>query len=1567
MEGKGGGRGGDLTELFTDDAKPVDQPGDHPNPLTSSTTFLRWAISLPRLILRSRTAFSWCLRTSFTAKWQRRSLPTTCLPLPVPHPGCFSSGGSKLSQKRLRKVAHQRLLHVCVLVINYMYLGRFPTLAELGRSPNPWQLRCFQRLRALLHVCGSVPGDIPLVPGRSGFELGATLFQLEQFLAKTPELQNLYASPSPVRMKVDRNLNTVKEFPQLEPYKSLDAGRLKLVGRGNWPMEKFLQGVLWLPFQEPGFLLHGADTTGALLPNFNYEDPVETLKLAKIWDSRGLLHLSERPMQPGHFSRVFNAFKSKEQDRQIGDRRIPNSREYRIDGPSKHLPPGHLLCGLTVPRYSHQLLGSITDRRDYYHQAEVTTSRALSNMLPFSYDVLDFDGCGALDEIQRRPQGGRKRNDRLEQGDGFEAADGLRTLPRSGGKSGQLYPCFKSLFQGDHLGVEFALRSHEVLLRQAGLLRPDYRLQGHHLVPHGPRWEALIIDDYFCISAEPLKSDPLNSFSAGALAAARAAYCHHGLEGSPEKDVEAEATFKAAGAEVISSPEAVRNGVSSVGAPVAKRLALASLTLRVASMSMISPRLAARLAGNWVSVLLYRRCFSSLVDDFFALGAGCEEGPQDLLIPLNRKTAQELAMLSAIAPLICTNVALPTSSCLYATDASLGKGAVCETEVAADLSHELWLGGDRKGGYAKLDHGFAAALHAIGEEAHDDAADQEFFLKEGPYRSPLLYFDFVEFYGGSGTISACMSSLGFVTAPPLDLSASPHYDMGDLRLLEWCFYMLEEGRFKSFVTEPPCTTFSAAAHPAVRSYDQPLGYDRKDKKTWFGNLHAFRSFILLRVGARHRRPCAAEQPFLSKMAWLKSWRLLLLQGFHEVYLASCQFGSPHKKQFRFLTYGLDHPTMSVRCPGGHTHIPIQGAYTKPSAVYVKGLAMHVAKFFQKALELQERAKADDPSFVGLESVIANDVLLSSSWKTTRVWNWKAKDRRHINVLEADAAVQMLEVAARSWEDHRINSLIDSRVAKCALAKGRTSSRVLQPVCRRAASLQISGGIYPSWNFAPTRLNVADCPTRDKPFPDLCKSISYGLPLDLVRTFQIPQLSRPGANWIRLCILITLSAAVEAADLSPQGSLVELSLWTEDLLPFFTWKTSSLLSLCAQSLLGLILAFLFIRQPSPVLTQRVCFPGKLGPRWFVLISLVVVSSHGMPLGPETAAERGRADTRSTANLQATRVVRKQTLDSREKLLHEFGRWLWDEKGVRLSTLFAKKPPDPEEICAFLVSYGQEMFLAGRSYGRYAETINSIAAARPLIKKQLTAAWDLAFCWLSDEPHQHHPAMPRSVLLASTTLALMWGWPYVASVLCIGWAGIMRIGEVMMARRSDLVLPSDAAPGLHCILVKIRSPKTRGRSAKHQSARIDPIDIVKMVTAVYQNFDGEQPLWPFSPATLRKRFAALMHVLELDVRRGADQAPFDLGSLRPGGATDLLFETEDSELVRRRGRWLSARVMEIYLQEVLFSTYVGRLPLNVQERIEKLALLFPEVLEQALGFLRTGIPPSVWYQLFQAQST
>ena len=42
---------------------------------------------------------------------------------------------------------------------------------------------------------------------------------------------------------------------------------------------------------------------------------------------------------------------------------------------------------------------------------------------------------------------------------------------------------------------------------------------------------------------------------------------------------------------------------------------------------------------------------------------------------------------------------------------------------------------------------------------------------------------------------------------------------------------------------------------------------------------------------------------------------------------------------------------------------------------------------------------------------------------------------------------------------------------------------------------------------------------------------------------------------------------------------------------------------------------------------------------------------------------------------------------------------------------------------------------------------------------------------------------------------------------------------------------------------------------------------------------------------------------------------LGSLRHGGATFLLMKTEDREVVRRRGRWLSACTCEISFEKFL----------------------------------------------------
>lgn len=193
---------------------------------------------------------------------------------------------------------------------------------------------------------------------------------------------------------------------------------------------------------------------------------------------------------------------------------------------------------------------------------------------------------------------------------------------------------------------------------------------------------------------------------------------------------------------------------------------------------------------------------------------------------------------------------------------------------------------------------------------------------------------------------------------------------------------------------------------------------------------------------------------------------------------------------------------------------------------------------------------------------------------------------------------------------------------------------------------------------------------------------------------------------------------------------------------------------------------------------------------------------------------------------------------------------------LQELLSEKPPDAEEVSHGLVLCGQGMYLSGKSYGKFAETINSVATARPILWKQLVSAWDLAFAWLADEPFQHHPALPLSVLLALMATAPMWGWPLEASVLGLAWAGILRIGEVLMADGADLVLPEDTAPGTSFAILKIKYPKTRGRAARHQAARVDPPDVVALLAAVYGGFEKPQKLWPYSAATLRKRMSALL---------------------------------------------------------------------------------------------------------------
>ena len=60
------------------------------------------------------------------------------------------------------------------------------------------------------------------------------------------------------------------------------------------------------------------------------------------------------------------------------------------------------------------------------------------------------------------------------------------------------------------------------------------------------------------------------------------------------------------------------------------------------------------------------------------------ENPQ--LRFLSRKAAQELAIVSALAPVLASNLAAPFSDHIYATDASMEKGGVTAAPLSSEVS-----------------------------------------------------------------------------------------------------------------------------------------------------------------------------------------------------------------------------------------------------------------------------------------------------------------------------------------------------------------------------------------------------------------------------------------------------------------------------------------------------------------------------------------------------------------------------------------------------------------------------------------------------------------------------------------------------------------------------------------------------------------------------------------------------------------------------------------------------------------------------------------------------------------
>ena len=86
---------------------------------------------------------------------------------------------------------------------------------------------------------------------------------------------------------------------------------------------------------------------------------------------------------------------------------------------------------------------------------------------------------------------------------------------------------------------------------------------------------------------------------------------------------------------------------------------------------------------------------------------------------------------------------------------------------------------------------------------------------------------------------------------------------------------------------------------------------------------------------------------------------------------------------------------------------------------------------------------------------------------------------HINVLELTAFLNYMRSRAGSVDFHgkRIFNVFDSRVAACVVAKGRSSSKVLNRVCRRVMALSLATNTYVITLWTISKWQYSDAASR----------------------------------------------------------------------------------------------------------------------------------------------------------------------------------------------------------------------------------------------------------------------------------------------------------------------------------------------------------------------------------------------------------------------------------------------------------------------------------------------------------
>ena len=241
---------------------------------------------------------------------------------------------------------------------------------------------------------------------------------------------------------------------------------------------------------------------------------------------------------------------------------------------------------------------------------------------------------------------------------------------------------------------------------------------------------------------------------------------------------------------------------------------------------------------------------------------------------------------------------------------------------------------------------------------------------------------------------------------------------------------------------------------------------------------------------------------------------------------------------------------------------------------------------------------------------------------------------------------------------------------------------------------------------------------------------------------------------------------------------------------------------------------------------------------------------------------------------------------------------------------------------------------------------IQHVQPSLRGSLNTTWQNLRVWEEQRVSRLRPPLPVPLWVMMVGLSRGHGltckhqaeskeWLVFSLLLEIGLLCMLRPGELLGLKTTDVSLPGDLALGYPQAALRINAPKNRRQFGLEQFVTLKhPNTIAWLKTFTHER--TEVKLWPSSSGRFSRLFKQMTRELKITECR------FTPGSLRPGGATMYYSRGIPISSLRFMGRWTAERSLEHYIQQAMATQIVNKLSASTVRHLKKLCVPCFEVL-------------------------